>query len=49
MSSGASLFAAIEKSKTIEFGNIVVIIPDRGEKYLSTSLFCTRNEAAFLC
>ncbi len=39
MSSGAALHLAREKSKTLKSGNIVVIIPDRGEKYLSTSLF----------
>lgn len=39
MSSGAALFAAIETAKNIEYGNIVVIFPDRGEKYLTTNLF----------
>jgi S-sulfo-L-cysteine synthase (O-acetyl-L-serine-dependent) len=39
MSSGAALFAALELSKNINKGNIVVIFPDRGEKYLSTKLF----------
>ncbi len=39
MSSGAILFAANQISKTLRRGNIVVIIPDRGEKYLSTGLF----------
>jgi len=39
MSSGAALFAAIEIAKKIESGVIVVIFPDRGEKYLSTSLY----------
>lgn len=39
MSSGAAMFAAIEVAKDIESGTIVVIFPDRGEKYLSTSLF----------
>lgn len=39
MSSGAAMLAAIEISKKIKKGNIVVIFPDRGEKYLSTSLF----------
>ncbi|HBB02828.1 MAG: cysteine synthase, cysteine synthase B [Candidatus Peregrinibacteria bacterium GW2011_GWF2_38_29] len=39
MSSGAALFAANEISKSLESANIVVIIPDRGEKYLSTELF----------
>jgi S-sulfo-L-cysteine synthase (O-acetyl-L-serine-dependent) len=39
MSSGAVLHAAIETAKKIDSGNIVVIFPDRGEKYLSTILF----------
>lgn len=39
MSSGAALYVAKEKSKQIKSGNIVVILPDRGEKYLSTALF----------
>ena len=39
MSSGAAMLAAIEVSRRIESGNIVVIFPDRGEKYLSTKLF----------
>ncbi|MCL2679580.1 MAG: cysteine synthase family protein [Dehalococcoidia bacterium] len=39
MSSGAAMYAAIETAKTIDSGTIVVIFPDRGEKYLSTSLF----------
>jgi len=39
MSSGAALYAAIEIAKKIEKGTIIVIFPDRGEKYLSTDLF----------
>jgi S-sulfo-L-cysteine synthase (O-acetyl-L-serine-dependent) len=39
MSSGAAMYAAIEVAKKIEQGSIVVILPDRGEKYLSTNLF----------
>lgn len=40
MSSGAALLAAVETARTAESGSvIVVILPDRGEKYLSTSLF----------
>ncbi len=39
MSSGAAMYAAIETAKKIESGTIVVIFPDRGEKYLSTTLF----------
>ena len=39
MSSGAAMLAAIETAKSIKEGIIVVIFPDRGEKYLSTDLF----------
>ncbi len=39
MSSGAAMVAAIETAKKATSGNIVVIFPDRGEKYLSTPLF----------
>lgn len=39
MSSGAAMYAAIETAKIIKKGTIVVILPDRGEKYLSTGLF----------
>ena len=39
MSSGAAMFVAVEVAKKIKKGNIVVIFPDRGEKYLSTDLF----------
>ena len=39
MSSGAAMFAAIEIAKKIDSGIIIVIFPDRGEKYLSTDLF----------
>ncbi|MPM01120.1 Cysteine synthase [bioreactor metagenome] len=39
MSSGAAMFAALECIKDLESGFMVVLLPDRGEKYLSTSLF----------
>jgi cysteine synthase B len=39
MSSGAAMYAAQQVAKKITSGNIVVIFPDRGEKYLSTDLF----------
>jgi len=39
MSSGAAMLAALKTAEEISKGNIVVIFPDRGEKYLSTELF----------
>ncbi len=39
MSSGAAMAAALKLAADIDRGNIVVIFPDRGEKYLSTKLF----------
>ena len=39
MSSGAAMYAAIEVAKKIRSGVIVIIFPDRGEKYLTTNLF----------
>ena len=39
MSSGAAMYAASQIALQIKTGTIVVIFPDRGEKYLSTKLF----------
>ena len=39
MSSGAAMLAAARTAMSIDKGNIVVIFPDRAEKYLSTSMF----------
>lgn len=39
MSSGAALHPAIEIASQIDKGLIVVLLPDRGDRYLSTSLF----------
>ena len=39
MSSGAALIAALRTVEKIEKGNIVVVFPDRAEKYLSTTMF----------
>ena len=39
MSSGAVLFAAQKVARSLTTGNIVALLADRGEKYLSTNLF----------
>ena len=39
LSSGAAMLAAIRTAEQIESGNIVVVFPDRAEKYLSTKMF----------
>ena len=39
MSAGAALTVALEKAKKLKEGTVVIIIPDGGEKYLSTALF----------
>ena len=39
MSSGAAMIAALKVAESLDSGLIVVIYPDRGEKYLSTDLF----------
>ncbi|MCL1799543.1 MAG: cysteine synthase family protein [Eggerthellaceae bacterium] len=39
MSSGAAMLAALHVAEGLDGGVIVVMLPDRGEKYLSTNLF----------
>lgn len=39
MSSGAAVAGALKVAKQMDRGNIVVILPDRGDRYLSTTLF----------
>lgn len=39
MSSGAAMLAALKTAEQLDSGVMVVIFPDRGEKYLSTDLF----------
>ena len=38
MSSGASVAGALQLAKRMEWGTIVALLPDRGERYLSTNL-----------
>ncbi len=44
MSSGAAVAGALKLARDLESGLIVVIIPDSGERYLSTSLFAPKAE-----
>ncbi len=39
MSSGAAVFGALKIAGRIDKGRVVVILPDRGDRYLSTALF----------
>ncbi|QWV94502.1 cysteine synthase family protein [Geomonas oryzisoli] len=39
MSGGAAVFGALKLARELESGTIVVILPDRGDRYLSTNLF----------
>jgi cysteinyl-tRNA synthetase len=41
MSSGAAAYVALQTAKTLTSGVIVVMLPDGGERYLSTTLFRT--------
>ena len=38
-SSGAALYAALKLAEEVDEGNIVAILPDRGDRYLSKGLF----------
>ncbi len=44
MSSGAAMFVALEKAREIEEGLIVVVLPDGGERYLTTPLFVPKEK-----
>jgi cysteine synthase B len=41
MSSGAAVYAALQIARELTDGVIVVILPDRGDRYLSTTLFAS--------
>ncbi len=46
ISSGTAVWAALQVARRIRRGHIVTLLPDRGEKYLSTSLFPRGPEPA---
>ncbi len=41
MSSGAAMWVALKKTSELRDGAVVVILPDRGDRYLSTALFAS--------
>ncbi len=45
MSSGGAMAAAIDYAKRLDHGMVVVILPDGGERYLSTPLFTPPKKA----
>jgi len=48
MSSGAAMAAALRMAGEMPRGRIVVILPDGGERYLSTSLFVSRKKSGLM-
>ena len=44
MSSGAAMAVALEEAQHLTAGTLVVILPDGGERYLSTSLFAVSED-----
>jgi S-sulfo-L-cysteine synthase (O-acetyl-L-serine-dependent) len=48
ISSGAAVHAALQVAEEMERGRIVVILPDRGDRYLSTECFqCTNLDCVY--
>ena len=45
MSSGAATFVAVQRARQVDGGCIVVILPDGGERYLSTPLFVGKEQS----
>jgi len=48
MSSGAAMHVAIEKARTLDHGLIVAVLPDGGDRYLSTDLFADKQETSLV-
>ncbi|MGD9242911.1 MAG: cysteine synthase, partial [Desulfobacterales bacterium] len=44
MSSGAAMAIAVEQARAMASGTLVAILPDSGERYLSTSLFVVKEK-----
>lgn len=48
MSSGAAMAVALQVANEMEGGRIVVVLPDGGERYLSTPLFVDKKKSGLL-
>ena len=44
MSSGAAMAVALKEAQQMKAGTVVVVLPDGGERYLSTSLFTVKQD-----
>lgn len=44
MSSGAAMAVALKEAQQMSSGTVVVVLPDGGERYLSTSLFAVKED-----
>jgi len=49
MSSGAAVKAALDLAGEMKKGTIVVLIPDRGDRYVTTALYCNERCKKALC
>ncbi len=49
MSSGAALKAAIDLSAELDSGTIVALLPDRGDRYVTTVLYCDERCRTVKC
>ncbi len=43
ISAGAAMHAAVQVASDLETGLVVTLVPDRGDKYMSTDLFCAER------
>ncbi|MCU0580202.1 MAG: cysteine synthase, partial [Desulfobacterota bacterium] len=48
MSAGAAVFVALQKAQALKKGLVVVICPDSGERYLSTTLFAEKERGGLV-
>jgi cysteine synthase len=49
MSSGAVVRAALDLAEELDSGTIVAVVPDRGDRYLTTVLYCNERCRTAMC